>query len=142
MEIKEVKYNEYYEKEINNLYTFIEKCEDDFENKITYVSAGALGFAINFLEKSGDSFCTFPLKCCIALFFISLLSGTLAPYIISRMAIKIKGHIHKAKDDGVQQDFTKNTKTLTKWSNLSNKLTIYCLFIGAFIFSIYLFFKY
>jgi hypothetical protein len=110
-----------------------EKSEDDFEKKITYISAGSLAISLTFIEK------IVPLKESIEIWLLisswTLLALTLLLNLLSHL---YSSHImDKSLDDDEKNDYK---KSLINWKRRRMKITIWNLInVTGLIFGIALF---
>jgi hypothetical protein len=121
-----------YKLELQKVY---EKSQDAFEKQLSFISAGALGFSMLFVEKAINNFEVSKNKWLIIvswfLFGLTLIVNLYSHHLSARNTFKTIAEIN---NDSYEP---KKVEDRIFWVNLFNKITIAMLCLGIGLFIIY-----
>lgn len=122
--------DKYYNDCLNSLNDCRKSSEDDFENKITYITAGALGLSITFFKDYNLHNFSWVLLGSWWLLTISLLLNCWSALHIKSMCIRVSTEIKRTEPKEQKKDFTPQVTKITRISDWYNWITIFSSMIG------------
>ncbi len=141
-ENSEKELNEYYDNCLRSLEDCRLNSENDFESKITYITAGALGISITIFKDYNAGIATGTLLASWWLLLISLLVNCFSAHCIKSMCVKTSKVMKECKANERCKNFTKPIESINSVSKWYNRITIYSFISGILLIVIFIILNY